>query len=944
MLATFSSNIIALTETRLNKTVHDSEVFPPGWSVVRTDRSGRDGGGVLLAARTPFVLRQLNCGAASGDEIVCVLVSKGSLRFICCVVYLPPRIPDSRYYSIFNCVDSMLQNFDLPLIVVGDFNLYSTSASVRNDFDMFLSSTNMLQVSNVINNIGHILDLVLTSEAMSEVSVTEAETSLVSLEGHHPPLDISIGITKFRQKLHSQPKSDTSPRDRNFRKSDIFNLYLKLSEIDWTALYSLPCVNTAVDYLYSAINNVVNEVVPFMNPKIPSKYPEWFSPETLTLNKLKNEYHKLFKQTKNQFYYALFYYYRKMVIKKSNSDLVNFCKKVQSSIKHNPSAFWAFVKRNKISYQPATFESMTKQEVADTFARFFKSVFLPNQPHLDVEACVAAANEVHFAPIRHVDVSEVSEGDIRQAIKRLSPKFTQGPDGLPQFMIKDCREVFISPLCYLFNLSIKTKTYPKQWKISKVIPVHKTGSKSDIRNYRPIAVLSIFAKIFETVLYSAIFKQLRGWFCDEQHGFLPNRSTTSNLLNITTIIGSNLDQKTQVDVAYLDFRKAFDRVNNDQLLKKMALAGFASTLLSFFRAYFLDRNQYVEYEKFKSAPYAVTSGIGQGSSLGPLLFLLLINDLPNSVKSSLCLIFADDVKLALPVKCKDDSNLLQTDIDNVSAWSQDNSLELNVTKCSVLTYSRRDPTLYTYRLGDAPLNRVQSVRDLGVTFDTQLKFNDHVVAICKSARKSLGFIKRQSKFFDQREVICNLYNAFVRSRLESNSAVWNPHSNVYVTMVERVQKSFVRFLYKKLYGYYPYMYPTQFILGMVAQRTLEIRRKLSLLKYLFNLIRGYHSNPALLRQVPFYIPPVLQQNLRPRRHPLFAVDLPRTEALKQTPFFEGLSLINTIQKNNQTDIFSSSEQKFLTAAGHYLEQTTARSSVVALPRTAPASSGRLLRS
>lgn len=134
---------------------------------------------------------------------------------------------------------------------------------------------------------------------------------------------------------------------------------------------------------------------------------------------------------------------------------------------------------------------------------------------------------------------------------------------------------------------------------------------------------------------------------------------------------------------------------------------------------------------------------------------------------------------------------MQTDINSIYAWSQDNNLKLNVDKCSVMSYAPRDPVLKEYSLGGKPFECVQSVRDLELRFNSELKFNYRIIATCKSTVKSLGLIKRQSKLFDQRDIICNLYNAFVRSKLETCCAVWNPHNELYITMLERIQNQFL---------------------------------------------------------------------------------------------------------------------------------------------------------
>lgn len=936
-LTTFHADIIAVTESRLDDTIHDSELFPPDYVVLRADRRGRGGGGVLLAARSPFNLQLLDCGALPNDEIVCALATKGHLGFILCIVYLAPNIQPSRYYSVFNCIEKIVSDHSHPTIILGDFNLYSTTASIRKDFELLLSHCNLSQQNSIVNSLDRLLDLVLINQTVSNITITEAVAGLVSSERHHLPLDITISCcTMFtnisdRDCLNAYTFDNVSNMPRNFRKANFSLLYHYLANADWSPVYACNAADEASTCFYSILKRIILECVPPKKINTNRKlYPNWFTVEVIYLNNLKNIYHKTYKQTGNQLYYAFFSYYRKLVITKSQECMETYLETLQLNIVRDPSSFWSFVKRNRQSNQPTTFGNLSPQIVADSFADFFNSVYLQTPPALDpMAACTSAATFGVHESTRHVTIAQISEDDVRKAINRLAPKHTQGPDEIPQFVVKDCREIFVQPLHFIFNLSVSTKKFPSLWKTSKVFPIHKSGSKTDIKNYRPIAVLSVFGKIYESIIYSHIYQQLSGWFCDEQHGFLPKRSTSSNLINVTTLIADNLDDRKQVDVTYFDYSKAFDKVDSDILLIKMALAGFSCSLLTLLANYLSGRQQYVQYGHSKSNSYSVLSGIGQGSNLGPLLFLILINDLPACIRHSTCLMYADDVKLALPVTNNHDCAKLQEDISSICAWSKRNKLSLNEKKCSVMSYTRAyQPLRYNYMLENTPLQPASSVRDLGTCFDSQLTFNDHILNTCVAARKCLGFVIRQSKNFNSKIALSILYNAYVRSRLETNAIIWSPHEQQYILILERIQKSFIRFLFSKIYGYYPYLYPTLYVLGMVNYTSLETRRNIYLVKYFFNLIRGQIYNPSLLALIPLRVPPVTRIQLRPRRRLLFAVPAARTHALSYSPLHRGLALLNDIlNSDSKLDIFCSTESSFLTLSSRYLESINTPSSI-----------------
>lgn len=238
------------------------------------------------------------------------------------------------------------------------------------------------------------------------------------------------------------------------------------------------------------------------------------------------------------------------------------------------------------------------------------------------------------------------------------------------------------------------------------------------------------------------------------------------------------------------------------------------------------------------------------------------------------------------------------------------------------------PLLFNYTIENNLIPRVSSIRDLGTWFDPHLTFNDHVIKICGAARKCLGFVIRQCKSFSAKNAISILYNAYVRSRLETNAIIWSPHEREYTLMLERVQKSFIRFLFHKLYGYYPRMYPTLYILGMVNYTSLEVRRDVYLLKYFLRVLTGRVSNPSLLACISLRVPPVPTIPLRPRRRALLAVPAARTRALSHSPLHRALSLLNDIlDSDSHLDIFHSSESSFLASGTRYLESIATPSSI-----------------
>ena len=250
---------------------------------------------------------------------------------------------------------------------------------------------------------------------------------------------------------------------------------------------------------------------------------------------------------------------------------------------------------------------------------------------------------------------------------RFPAKHTSGDDQIPSFIVHDVRFALVRPLLYIINLAISSSTFPSLWKRARITPVYKKDDKTQLKNYRPIAILSNFAKLFEQVIYTCIFNGTHRYISTNQHGFLPRRSTTTNLLNVTQYIAEEMDKRGQTDVIYTDFSSAFDTVDHNLLLNKLSAFGLVPSLVRLMESYLSNRINYVFYNGFKSSEYMSTSGVPQGSNLGPLLFVLCIDDLVSSLTCNV-LGFADDLKIVSTIKDFEDIVKLQQNLNKITMF------------------------------------------------------------------------------------------------------------------------------------------------------------------------------------------------------------------------------------------------------------------------------------
>lgn len=352
--------------------------------------------------------------------------------------------------------------------------------------------------------------------------------------------------------------------------------------------------------------------------------------------------------------------------------------------------------------------------------------------------------------------------------------------------------------------------------------VFKSGSKTKVENYRPISVLCAASQIFERLIFSHLYKNFKSKISLFQHGFVAGRSTVTNLLEYVHNVVVGIAEGGQIDTIFTDFSKAFDKVSHNLLLQELRNCAVGIDFLPWFESYLKNRSQFVVIGDTKSTNVSPTSGIPQGSILGPLLSLIFINSVPSVFKSANSSLFADDLKLYRKIENEDDCNLLQADINSLKDWCTTRNLHLNVGKCfSLTTTNKKYKTNFVYNIDGLDLTPLTIKSDLGVIFDDKFSFKHHIDVIIRKAYRMLGFIFRSTKCFTSPKSLILLYNAYVRSRLEYCCSIWNPIYNVYSDSIEKVQRKFTRMLYYKFHWRKP-DYHTR--LRQLNLQSLETRR------------------------------------------------------------------------------------------------------------------------
>ncbi|CAB3990931.1 Hypothetical predicted protein [Paramuricea clavata] len=474
----------------------------------------------------------------------------------------------------------------------------------------------------------------------------------------------------------------------------------------------------------------------------------------------------------------------------------------------NPKRFWSIFKlNNKQSSVPdimsmrnaaepessQTYDVSTPTAIANLFNRYFTSVFNTDHDNLDERSSPPSTSG-------QSDLQLTIE-EVARTLLTLDTTKATGPDGIPSRLLKETAWQIAPSLTQIFNKSLSCGEIPDEWKLANIVPVHKKGEKSQVENYRPISLLSIISKVLERCVLRNIRDHLLQLINDSQHGFIPRKLCTTQLLEVLDYIGSLLDGGKQADVVYMDMFKAFNKVHHKYLISKLRnVYGISGKLLRWFESYLINRKQGVTVLGATSSARPVLSGVLQGSILGPILFLLYANDLPDAVEHSKIASFANDTKLFKKVDSTSDAISLQSDLSSLENWSTSSGLVFNQDKCKCQRVTRKkNPIKYEYKINNKSLVVTEKEKDLGIRITDTLNWSYHTLDHCAKANKMLGFLRRAAMKITNVNIRRTLYLSIVRSTLGYATQVWSPQSIDLITRTERIQRRATKFILKLPY-------------------------------------------------------------------------------------------------------------------------------------------------
>ena len=755
-------DIIILNETWLKPSIIDNEIIPISlYKVFRCDRSAsthpidpdnlkkyrRNGGGVLIAIKLSLLLSSSIINIKYKAEFLAIeLILEDKSKIIIATCYRVGTLGMDNYRNISNIIRTLLRKKRVKkFFLIGDFNLnkanWLLNVSTNNVEQAFLDEfvhAGFLQLINESTHIkGNILDILLTNSEQFINNITVSNSKGLCKSDHY--------TIKFKINLKVSRKKSAKFKAFNYKRANWDLINRDLSNIDWNSIMN----NQNPDIAWMNFKNTLTHLMDLHIPKITIKSnfkPPWFDAECYEKCREKERLHKKYKRTKalkDEIKFATCRREFKSLMRKKIRDNL-YCTDDNNII---TKKFWAHVKntskccripeivryKNDISSDAAAKANMFNSFFYDQFSE-------PSTYDLQIDLDIDREGYIDFSTER-----------VNQLLNDINVNKACGPDNIPGIVLKHCSSSISTPLSRLFNSIYVTGVVPNEWKQANVVPIQKKEDKCDITNYRPISLTCLVAKLMERIIQDELLIRTREQLNEHQHGFLANKSCTTNLISLSDSINTALHNKIGTDIIYFDFQKAFDTVKHDLILKKLKNQfSINGCLLRFISNYLKDRTQRVVLENCYSAFKPVNSGVPQGSILGPLLFLLFINDISEGLdpKTNISL-YADDTKLWREMSSERDCTILQSDIDKLNNWCRTNNMKFHPDKCKVVSIkacSKSDDknnlfyTLpfanFSYSIGDTVINYEISEKDLGVTVNNEFTWHQHQQLILSKASQN----------------------------------------------------------------------------------------------------------------------------------------------------------------------------------------------------------------
>ena len=830
----FNVPFVGIVESWLKPEIMDTEINILNYNIFRCDRKKSQHGGVLLYVHQNIIIN--NFFFYDDDECSAVIcISKLSKCMISCL-YRPPTASPESFSNLLNFYNNFFSMHNtankLQSYIFGDFNLpkfswnshctpkkLSLKGTAYSLLNSFMDEHLLLQYIKANTRKNNILDLFLTNDPNFVHLVKCVD---FNISDHYVVKIFTDCFKSLNTDLDHAGQPEISGLDFstfNLNHANYDGINNELSQINWESIISNSTVEGFPEVFKQLIFSTLEKHCPSVSTFKNRKSSYWKKRRKIS-RKIRNYNKKLksYDTVKNSFVIQQISTKIKNLqdaYKNSFFDEKRLAESLATSkIKTNSKYFFKYANRfRKTLSSPSLLLDKDDvlindpKSIANKLQDHFRSVF--SNPKNNLEMALKIKKPEIKYPISQFSLSK---NDIVKAIDEIKMDSAAPHSEIPAKVFKNCKAALSLPLQIFWKKSFISGTVPQCYKAQQIVPIHKKGPKTDPTNYRPVSLTPHEIKIFERSLRNKLvfYFESNNILNQNQHGFRKNFSCMTQLIqHVDTILNHLINDSTEeVDSVYIDYSKAFDKIDHKILIRKLEIYQLSEPYIKWIRNFLSDRKQYVLLNNFKSYETDVISGVPQGSVLGPLLFILFINDLSDNISNSSLLTFADDTKITHPIGCANDSILLQNDLNLVIEWSQNNNMTLNKNKFELMCHRIKKESLTDeiLSLKELPFNHVfheyevdndtfispsGCVKDLGVMINSKLDWEDHIFSLTKFGKRLTSWLL--NVFFTRdKEVMLTLFNSIVRSKLEYCSPVWDPYKLKHINSIEQIQRSFTK--------------------------------------------------------------------------------------------------------------------------------------------------------
>ena len=804
-------SVICCSETWLNSNRFIENLFP-NYNQYHSMRPSNQplGGGVAIFIHKDLQSEYLADISCNNGSIECVFASINhrDKNFVIGCCYRQPD-PNNTSEFISSLVERIMSIDSSTLkIIAGDFNF--NLLNIENDqnsasfFDAMLSLGLVNSISKISRvTSGTLLDNIFISHSL------QFESGLLKwdISDHYPIFSI------FNNLLDPRSNS-TKIKFRLLNTSCLDNLYESLTACNFDGVLNNNELDEAFVNFDTILLDHLNQFCPIISKTITKRDREkpWIKSDLKILIFTRQRKYLDYRQGILSFddYKPYRNYVNRQITIAKNNYFTNLLNNVKSDMKKTWSTLNTLLKPNsdkstshidKIICNNVTIDN--NLDICNLFNNHFSSI------GSRISSSFSGSHDA-FVPASRINNSfffrPVTSNDINTVISNLENK-SNGLNTYSAKILKHIKDIISPILASLFTKSLLSSHFPSQFKIARVIPLHKGNSKHDLNNYRPISLLPLLSKLLERVVYNQVWHFLDTFnlISSNQYGFRRNRSTTMAVLNNLDYVYENLDQGNTVVSIFMDFSKAFDCIDHQILLRKLHSYGIRGIALDWFRSYLNDRKQYVVINFSESELRPITHGVPQGSILGPLLFLIFINDFPESNRFFNFTLFADDSTLSCNFNNVDEDlmkNTIESQLIPVYNWLSSNKIKINLDKSNFIIFSyRKSYNLNALNLGTGSINSTDQTKFLGMMIDKNLNFKSHIASLCAKLAQASGMLFRLNNILPQHS-LTTLYYALFLPHLMYGIEIWFNILAVNDDRIFKLQKKAIRAIHSLPYGHH----------------------------------------------------------------------------------------------------------------------------------------------